>query len=156
MANKDEQWPSRHEADCGQNYRRLWKHYYPLRSVTNCKCGKCAYNQLTVPNRMEINISKYLIEESHLCFGLKFLPWPCEWKAFFWESRKNVTYFVKLWQKLSPIKLEEKFENDFTTNFLHVKFYHTQEVDGPIRESSSLGLHSISPSQTLWLSNRKI
>ena len=29
VANKDEQWPSRHEADCGQNDR----HYLPLRSV---------------------------------------------------------------------------------------------------------------------------
>ena len=33
VANKDEQWPSRHEANCGQNDRRLWKHYLPLRSV---------------------------------------------------------------------------------------------------------------------------
>ena len=34
VANKDEQWPSRHEADCGQNDRRVWKHYLHLRSVT--------------------------------------------------------------------------------------------------------------------------
>ena len=33
VANKDEQWPSSHEADCEQNDRRLWKHYLPLRSV---------------------------------------------------------------------------------------------------------------------------
>ena len=33
VANNDEQWPSRHEAECGQNDRRLWKHYRPLRSV---------------------------------------------------------------------------------------------------------------------------
>ena len=33
VANKDEQWPSIHEADCEQNHRRLWKHYLPLRSV---------------------------------------------------------------------------------------------------------------------------
>ena len=25
VANKDEKWPSRHEADCGQNDRQLWK-----------------------------------------------------------------------------------------------------------------------------------
>ena len=31
VANKDEQWPSRHEADCGQNDRRLCKHYLPFR-----------------------------------------------------------------------------------------------------------------------------
>ena len=33
VANKDEQWPSIHEADCEQNHRRLYKHYLPLRSV---------------------------------------------------------------------------------------------------------------------------
>ena len=31
--NKDEQWPSSHEANCEQNDTRLWKHYLPLRSV---------------------------------------------------------------------------------------------------------------------------
>ena len=33
VANKDEQWPSIHEADCEQNHRRVWKHYHPLWSV---------------------------------------------------------------------------------------------------------------------------
>ena len=31
--NKVEQWTSSHDADCGQNDRRLWKHYLPLRLV---------------------------------------------------------------------------------------------------------------------------
>ena len=35
VENKNEQWPSIHEADCQQNHRRVWKHYLPLRSVIN-------------------------------------------------------------------------------------------------------------------------
>ena len=27
VAKKDKQWPSRHEADCGEIDRRPWKHY---------------------------------------------------------------------------------------------------------------------------------
>ena len=34
VANKDEQQLNRHETDCEQNDRSLWKHYIPLRSVT--------------------------------------------------------------------------------------------------------------------------
>ena len=33
VASKDDQWPSKQEADCEQNDRHLWKHYLPLRSV---------------------------------------------------------------------------------------------------------------------------
>ena len=36
-ANKDEQWPRSHEADCEQNHRRMWKHYLPLRPVKMVK-----------------------------------------------------------------------------------------------------------------------
>ena len=38
VTNKDEPWHSGHEADCGQNDRRLWKHYLPLRSVKSKLC----------------------------------------------------------------------------------------------------------------------
>ena len=34
VANKDEQWPSIHEADFKQNRRCMWKHYLPSKSVT--------------------------------------------------------------------------------------------------------------------------
>ena len=41
IANKDEQWPSIHEANCEQNHRHVWKHYLPWHSVINTKWVGC-------------------------------------------------------------------------------------------------------------------
>ena len=65
VANKDEQWPSSHEADYEQNNRRLLGHYLPLRSVSIRKTVSRIMSTFIACTGHQVR--SYYVQHSNVC-----------------------------------------------------------------------------------------